>query len=403
MIDYVPLPIDLLELGKPLPVDVWDPEGKLLLRQGQALLSEQQKEILQAHQACLMQSDARAWQKSLERMIHAMLQDGADVNTIAHAFLPTEIRETDYLVSTEVLGGWLDLQEILRGLLYQGATAINPLQRLAGIESRALELLARDPDESLFILFQALADPTLGYCATHALLAGVVCQLTADKLALPASVGQVLLRSALVMNIGMARIQDSLALQSAALNEPQRRLIREHPQQSLDILQQIGVLDPDQLDLVRWHHELDDSSPLARNALSRRLLRMADCFVAKMAPRKTRLAMSALSAAGSLVLNATPDTAQLGSAMATVLGFYPPGTYVQLVNGEKAVVAERGQSANHPHVVSIVNPGGMPLSQYLYRDSADPHLAVRAPLNAEKIKVKVSLEKVQKARQEHGA
>lgn len=83
------------------------------------------------------------------------------------------------------------------------------------------------------------------------------------------------------------------------------------------------------------------------------------------------------------------DPQQIGSAMATVLGFYPPGTYVQLLNGEKAVVAAR---ANLPQVVSIINPGGMLLSTYLYRDITDPHFAIRAPLNAEK--VKVNLDKV---------
>ena len=89
--------------------------------------------------------------------------------------------------------------------------------------------------------------------------------------------------------------------------------------------------------------------------------------------------------------------------MTTALGFYPPGTYVQLVNGEKAVSVARGQQANSPQVVSIVNQGGMPLSTYLYRDTANPQFAIRAPLNAEKIKVKVSLEKVLKARTEHRA
>ena len=401
--NYVPLPVAMIELGQPLPVDVWDAGGKLLLRKGQPLLSEQHREILQSHQACLTQSDARAWQRSFERMIHTLLKAGADVDSIARACLPSEILETDYEDGGEALGGWLDLQEILRGLLYQGAAAINPLHRLAGIERRALELLQSDADESLFILFQALADNDLGYCATHALLSAVVCALTAQKLALPENTELALFRSALVMNIGMARIQDRLATQSTAPNEPQRRLIREHPQKSIAILQQIGVMDEEQLDLVRGHHELDESGVPASQVQSRRLLHLADSFVAKMAARKTRLAMSALSAAKSLVLDAAQDTAKIGSAMATVLGFYPPGTYVQLVNGEKAVVAVRGPRANQPQVVSIVNPGGMPLSQYLYRDTADPHFAVRAPLNAEKIKVKVSLEGVRKARRAHTA
>lgn len=400
---YVPIPVERLELGKPLPVDVWAPDGRLLLRRGQPLLSEQHREMLHAHQAGMTEGDAQAWQKSYDRLLHTLQAEGAAPDTLAHTALPAEILETDYTADHEVLGGWLDLQELLSGLLHQGKAARHALSRLAGIERRALDLLTSDPDQCLFVLFQALEDPTLGYCATHALLAAVTCELTASKLGMPQDARQTLFRAALLMNIGMAQDQDRLATQSSALIEPQRRLIREHSQQSCEILQQMGIEDASLLDLVRWHHDLDESDALAPNWLSRRLLRMADCFVAKMAPRKTRLAMSALIAARSLVLGVTTDTATLGSAMATVIGFYPPGSYVQLLNGEKAVVAERGAHANQPHVVSIVNAGGMPLSPYLYRDTADPHFVIRSPVNAEKIKVRVNLEKVLKARLEHSA
>lgn len=315
------------------------------------------------------------------------------INGPAHPPL-TQTGNTQDALEKEGLGGWLDLQELLRGLLYQGGTAINPLQGLAGIEQQARDLLASDPDECLFILFQALADVSLGYCATHALLCAVVCELTAAKLGMPEAARRVLFRAALVMNIGMAQAQDCLARQSAILNDAQRKLIREHPQKSLEILQQIGVTDEDQLDMVRWHHDPDEASGMASNLESRRLLRMADGFVAKMAARKTRLAMSPLGAAKSVFLGAAIDTEKLASAMTTALGFYPPGTYVQLVNGEKAVSVARGLRANFPHVVSIVTPGGMPMSHYLYRDTTDRQFTIRAPINAEKIKVKVSLEKV---------
>lgn len=401
--NYVPVPVPMLQLGKPLPVDVWNPHGKLLLRKGQPILSEQHKEMLRAHQASLTISDAKAWQKSFERMIHTMIKDGVDVDIIARAGLPTELLETDYLSGTEVLGGWLDLQEILRGLLYQGGAAISPLPRLESIEHKALDLLRSDPDECLFILFQALADLSLGYCATHALLAAVVCELTANKLELPESARRILFRAALVMNIGMAREQDSLARQGSPLNPAQRKLIQEHPQRSLEILQGFGLIDEDQCDIVRWHHERDETRGLARNIESRRILRVADGFVAKMASRKSRLAMSPLGAVKSIFLGSVEAADAPGAAMATVLGFYPPGTYVQLINGEKAVSIARGQRANNPHVVSIVNPGGMPLSKYIYRDTTDPQFAIRTPLSTETIKVKVSLEKVQKLRMDNKA
>lgn len=395
---YTLIPLDLLQLGKPLPVDVRTPDGRLLMRKGLCITTEQQKEMLAAHKASMARSDAMAWRKSYERMIQAMFRDGMDMQIITLAPMPSEIRESDYVQGREVLGGWLDLLEILRGLLYQGKAAISPLERLETVENKALELLQKDPDQCLFVLFQALADTSLGYCATNALLVGVVCHLTAQKMALPEHAKQALFRAALTMNIGMARDQDSLARQSSMLVEAQRKLIHDHPQHSHDILQGFGVADEDQLDIVRWHHEHDETCGQARNLVPRRILRLADTFVAKMAARKTRLAMSPLGAAHSLFTGATQETANLSSAMTTVTGFYPPGTYVQLINGEKAVAVARGPKANQPHVLSIVNAGGMPLSQYIYHDTADPHFAIRAPLNAEKVKVKVSLEKVLKLR-----
>lgn len=302
----------------------------------------------------------------------------------------------------EVPGDWLELQETLHGLLYQGETAVSPLPRLKGIEQKALDLLQSDPEAGLLILFQALADVALGYCATHALLSAVVCHLTAHKLGMPDTPKQALFRAALTMNIGMARAQDGLARQSSTLNKAQRNLIQEHPKISLEILQNIGVTDEGQLDIVRWHHEPEASGGMASNLESRRILHMADGFVAKMAARKTRLAMSPLGAAKSIFLDAPADTARLGSAMVAAVGFYPPGTYVQLVNGEKAVSVARGLRANNPHVMTIVDAGGMPLSRYLYRDTTDPRFAICAPMNADKIKVHVSLAKVLRARMDRG-
>jgi len=394
---YVPVPVAMLALGKPLPVDVLAPDGRLLLRRGQAILSQHQKDMLSAHQACMTESDAKAWQRSYERMIRTMIRDGVAVDRIIEAGMPSQIGEVDYAAGAQVVGGWLDLQETLRGLMYQGAAAISPLPRLEGIESKALELLKKDADEGLFVLFQALAETALGYCATHALLSAVAVELTAQKLGWASEDRSVLFRSTLVMNIGMARVQDRLAKQNSPLDEFQKQLVLEHPQKSFEILQQIGVVDEDQLDLVRWHHELDESRGLARNLENRRLVRLADRFVARMAPRKTRRALSALDAARSALVGAEAGNEKLGSAMATAVGFYPPGTYVKLVNGEEAVATARGLRANTPQVVSIINADAMPLSKYVYRNTKEPQFAVRAPINAEKIKVKINLETVRKA------
>ena len=398
---YTPLPLDLIEIGQILPVDVWADNGVLLLRRGQTITSEHHKDLLRARSAAISDFDAEAWQKSYQRKINALIEEGVPVEIIARACMPSEILASDYQVSREARAGWLDLQEILLGLLYQGATSLNPLPRLEDIEQRALELLANDPEDGLFILFQALTDLTLGYSATHGLLTAVVCELTTEKLGMAASARRSLFRAALTMNIGMARTQGALARQSEAPNYDQRQLINNHSPLGHEILQGIGITDEDQLDIVRWHHDPDEANGLARNLASRRILRMADSFVAKMAPRKTRLAMSPLGAVKALLAGAAAETEKLGSAMATAVGFYPPGTYVQLANGDVAIVIARGLRANQPHVAILVNAAGTPLSKYLYRDTSDGRFAIRAPVNAEKIKIIISLEKIATLRANH--
>lgn len=393
---YFPIPLAMLQIGKPLPVDVWSASGQLLLRRGQPVVSEQHRERLSAHNASSTLPDALAWQRSYERMVHAMLRDGVDMQEIARAPMPSEIRERDYVEVQQLQGGWLDLQEVLRGILYQGGLAINPLVRLAEVEKKALSLLQADPDDSLFCLFQALADVTLGYCATHALLCSVVCQLTAAKLGLPP--GQLLMDAALTMNIGMAREQDNLARQNSAPSEWQRTLIREHPERSVEILRGIAVDDEAQLDLVRWHHETSEAVGQPRLLVYRRILTMADVFVAKMASRKTRSPMSPVRAVKTMVMGAEGDALGVSSAMAQAVGFYPPGTYVQLLNGEIAVAIQRGVRANTPWVVSILDKDGMPISGYRARDTSNNAHAIAAPVTFDKVRVAVSLDKVRKAR-----
>jgi len=395
---YVPVPIDLLEVGKNIPVDLWDKSGKLLLRRGHSLQSEQHRGILAAHEAAMTQGDALAWTRGYERMLHAMLRDGSSADAISRLTMPGEIPASDFLDEDDNLsGGWLLLRDRLQGLLYHPQTARGAIAQLERLRHQALELLARDPDQCLFVLFQALADPALGYCATHALLSAVVCELTAVKVGIVAPQRRALFQAALVMNIGMARAQDNLATQNVIPSEAQRTLIREHPQLGVDMLRGMGMGDADALDIVRWHHEPEAASALQGNLQLRHLLRVADIFVAKMAARKTRLAMSPLGAARSMVLDASDVAPVLASAVATAVGFYPPGTYVQLVSGERAVVVARGPRAHDAHVVSIVNPGGMPLAKYLYRDVRESRHAIRAPINAEKIKVLVDFEKAYRA------
>ena len=397
---YVPIPIAMLPVGKPLPVNVWNPDGLLLLRKGQPIVSEQHRDKLYAHNASTTETEAQAWQRSYERMVHGLLQEGVDVAEIARMPMPSAIRERDYLTGEQLSGGWLDLQEVLRGILYQGGLALNPVHRLTAIENKARALLQDDADDSLFCLFQALQDPTLGYCATHALLCSAIVELASRKLGLDPHQRQALMSAALTMNIGMAREQDVLARQNHAPTPQQRTLIQEHPGHGVAILQGYGIEDAEQLDLVRWHHQPDSPEGLAHTLQSRRLLSMTDVFVAKMAARRTREALSPLESAKSIYLQTEKEvTASVGAALTAVVGFYPPGTYVRLGGGEVAVAVQRGARANTPWVIVIIDRNGMPTFNYNCLDTSDPAHAIAAPMVFRNGKVTINADRVRRARE----
>ncbi|MEK9951235.1 MAG: HD domain-containing phosphohydrolase [Curvibacter sp.] len=396
---YVPIPIAMLPVGKPLPVNVWNAEGVLLLRKGQPIVSEQHRDKLYAHNASTTESEAQAWQRSYERMVHTLLMEGVAVDDIARMPMPSAIRERDYHTGEQLNGGWLDLQEVLRGILYQGGLALNPLARLAALENKARALLKADPDDSLFCLFQALADSSLGYCATHALLSACICELAAEKLGLNEQQRQSLMSAALTMNIGMAREQDVLARQSHVPTPEQRQLIKEHPELSLKILVWLGIEDVEELDLVRWHHQPESTEGLPHNLQARRLLNMTDIFVAKMAARRTRDALSPIESAKSIYLQTEQDvTASVGAALTAAIGFYPPGTYVRMASGETAVAVQRGLRANTPWVIPIIDRNGMPSFNYHCLDTGDPAHAIAAPVLFRGGKVAVNVERVRRAR-----
>lgn len=395
---YIPIPVQLLEVGKPLPVDLFSEDGQLLLRKGLPVESSYHRDRLHGFKASASPADASAWQRAYERTVHMLLRSGADLQQIADAKMPSEIRESDYQVAHQLDGGWLDLQVVLRGILYQGGLAINPLPRLYGIRDKVRSMVQADADDSLFSLFQALKDSSLGYCPTHALLCAVLCELTASKLGMSMDQRESLMAAALTMNIGMAREQDVMARQAESLSPAQRELIAQHALEGADLLAGMGVEDQCQLDIVRWHHHWDHVDGLPANQACRRLLHISDAFVARTAARKTRASLPPVVAVKSMVLGAVGDALGVGSAMAQAVGFYPPGSYVRLQGGEIAVAVQRGERANTPWVICIVDRNEMPLTSYICRNTAEPAFAIRAPENAESIKVTVQHDKVLRAR-----
>jgi len=171
-----------------------------------------------------------------------------------------------------------------------------------------------------------------------------------------------------------------------------REQIRQHAAQGAMLLRDAGVADGLWCETVRLHHDGDDAQlPLAELPEERqlaRLLRRADIFTAKISRRRTRAPMSPVQAAREACLGAGGVPDEVGGALLRATGLYPPGSCVELANGERGIVVSRGRRANLPWVASLVAPSGLPLGEPVLRDTLDARFAVRAAVASALVKVR---------------
>ena len=396
---YKPLSLDSLALNQPVPVNIWDPKGVLLLRKGESITSEQHRGHLMLHTPMVLAADWQAWAYSYTAALDRMVRGNESLSRIASldAMVPVD-RRPEAIQELTATESWTDIHAALNTLLHQGAEASHFVERLERLSALTDTLWREHPDDSLLVLVQLLFDPGMHYSATHALLVAGLCALVGLSAGMSGAEQLTLSRAALTMNIGMTRAHDDMARQAGPLSDLQRMTVREHPQRSVDVLRRLGVGDATWLALVEEHHERPDGQGYpagkAVNSTAHQLLQMADVYVACISPRKSRGGLLSQQVARELYLGAelTPDP--LGAQFIKNIGFYPPGSYVRLASGEVAVVARRGAKANAPVVFAIIGRQGLPLGEPTLRDTADPAFEVKASLAPGDVKVVVGAAKL---------
>ncbi len=395
---YLPLSLTVFRVDRPVPVDVWSDQGLLLLAEGHRVASPEQLRRLVAHRPMVKHSDYQALQA--QGLAGALLRPGVSVTAEALAAPPARAAARARGDWAEPALAWPRLHTRLAACWHDPLPKVPAppfAERLLELAGHLTDLADAHPDDSLFMLLQMLADPTLGYSATHAWLVALICHLTAAEAGVPAAERQTLCAAALTMNVGMSRLHDALARQKSALSPVQRAEILAHPQAGAQCLAEWGVADPLWLQLVREHHESPDGQGypggLTRLGTAQRLLHLADLYVARISPRANRSGLSPLSAVRNLYLE-HPDDHLLPELLARHLGLYPPGSYVRLRNGETAVVVRRGRRANEPVVLAIVNAQGWPIAVPATRDTRQPAHAVHASVRAEEVRVRLDPVKI---------
>lgn len=296
--------------------------------------------------------------------------------------------ENDY---QDVLGQWSDLESGLNVILSKPASARQFTRRVLQYDRWMQDLMQRDADVGLYLLFQLASTSHVGYSASHALVCAVLCHLVAQELNLPPKQRNSLVHAALTMNVAMTALQDQLAQQTSRPDPSQQAAIRAHPLQGAMLLTQLGVADDDWLDIVSGHHDEapDHTAAAGPTPQLTRILKLVDRYAAMISPRASRGGRSTMESARA-ALESAAGGGGVGQVLVRAVGLCPPGTYVRLDNDELALVVRRMTNPDQPLVGIIGKPNGewhRPPRMHATSHSgpriraALPASAVRTPVN----------------------
>jgi HD-GYP domain-containing protein (c-di-GMP phosphodiesterase class II) len=236
------------------------------------------------------------------------------------------------------------------------------------------------------------------YAVRHCIDTAIVALLVAQSLDSTPGRIRSLVAAALTMNVAMAPVQQTLQDKKGALTENEIRMIKRHPQEGVELLQDAGITDPDWLACVLDHHENEDGSGYPRGKSGReitestKILAIADRYCARVVKRqyrKTLLPNAALR--DILVADKKSIDPSLATAFIRELGTYPTGTFVRLVSGEIGVVTGKGAATTMPIVHALVGPRGEPLSFAIRRDTSVELHCIREVLYEEQAAIRFNM------------
>ena len=388
--NLVPLSVDSIQFGHPLPFVLRGADGALLAQKGFVIRNREDLNLMLSRgvQLCVDTDESgeshRAYLAGLQRMLIADTNLGEIASMKISAAEPTERDRMD-----SGPADWPALQERATQLL-RTPQAGDFGSRFQALHEELVRHCTQAPDATVLALIYLSAQETRMYSATHAMLVSCVCMITASEvLRWPEARVLTLGRAALSMNVAMTELQDQLVQQAMPLTAAQIAAVENHSSRSETLLRQLGVADPVWLEAVRHHHHrmpgpLDQKTEAQQMA---RLIQRADIFGARLAPRAARWPMPVTAAMQACYYDEEQKVDPAGAALVKALGIYPPGAFVRLATQEIAIVLRRGPSASTPRVAVVMNRSGMPTGELIPRNTAQPSCKISAPVAHKDVRV----------------
>jgi HD-GYP domain-containing protein (c-di-GMP phosphodiesterase class II) len=348
-------------IGQPIPWDAFSADGKLLLKAGEVVGSENQA----------------------QRMVReGMYSEVASVEDIERQLPP--VKNEPSVVRILNRANWM-LRKALPGL----SALSNPEAKIREIAEMVYQALELSPDVAIACIFLN-QKPGGPYNFRHNTDTAVVAALVAKSMGLEKDEIITGIAAALTANLGMVDYQEHLDNKKGPLTDAERTHIRTHPEHSVEMLRNVGVGDEKWFSYILNHHENEDGSGYPHGKKGdeiptfAKLIGLADRYTARVTSKDYRKPALASHALKSIFLSKDKEIdPALAPYFIKEIGLYPLGSFVQLKNYETGVVVKRGETPNHPYVMLVLTAAGMPQSGRILRKTSSPEYAIREPVHKE--------------------
>ncbi len=230
-----------------------------------------------------------------------------------------------------------------------------------------------------------------GYVVSHSVHAALLVEALGQSLRWTVPRRRSVVAGALTMNVAAREVQDELAEMPGEVDARYWAWLLRHPKEGVRRLREAGVRDGLWLGIVARHHERADGSGypagLRRADLQAevRAVALADLYCALASGRGARPRVAGEELRERFLERAVAVDGALGQFLVRWIGLYPPGTCVDLADGETVVVVRRpakGAPAHCPRVRAIRSARGEYLADPPWRDTQEESKRIVRVLHA---------------------
>jgi len=255
------------------------------------------------------------------------------------------------------------VKSVMRDVFPAGDKAVSTARKLVG---DTVDGLAEAGEIVIHLMNEKLADETAYF---HVLNVMVLSILLGRELKLPPEILRVLGEAALFHDIGKLKVPETV-LRNDKRNRHEEDFFRLHTTYGREIARELGGLAAAACDVIEYHHERMDGKGYPKGLsgqhvpLLARLVGITNHYDNLCNPLSLDAAMTPAEALTHMFRNESEawDKAML-QAFIRLLGVYPPGSLVQLSNGNIALVV----AVNH---ADLLRPSVMVFDPSIPREDA---------------------------------